>query len=208
MAVAELATRFGQQGAEVAWLSESEFDAVTATVTPQGVAAVARIPRADWESVRGQRILLLDGVQDPGNVGTLIRTGEALGVQIVVCLPGTADPWAPKAVRAAAGSGLRVPLLASGSGEALDRLRALDAELWVADAAGPPVYRGVDRPPGLGLALGSEAHGVSDTLRAQADRIVSIGMVKSVDSLNVAVAGAILIDRIFGDRKEGGPSAP
>jgi TrmH family RNA methyltransferase len=172
-------------------------------VQVEGVAAIARIPRTEWAWVGGQQMLLLDGIQDPGNVGTLIRTGEALGVRVVVCLPGTADPWGPKVVRAAAGSGFRLPVFESSRDEALARLRALDAELWVADAGGVPLLRGAGRPARLALALGSEAHGVSDTLRGQAHRILSIGMEAPVDSLNVAVAGAILIDRIFG-RSDGG----
>lgn len=195
----ELADRFERAGVTVEWLDRREFAEISTTVTPQGVVGVARIPSMGWESVRVPRIVLLDRIQDPGNVGTLIRTGEALGAGAVVCLPGTADPWGPKVVRAAAGSSLRLPVITARTEEVLGRLETMGAKLWVADPAGAPVSRGSGRPARLGLALGSEGHGVSDDLRNQADRVVSIDMKRPVESLNVAVAGAILMDRIFGD---------
>lgn len=200
------AARAAGSGVEVMELGEREFGEFADTATPQGVLAVARIPEPDWPDVGSARILLLDGVQDPGNLGTLVRTAEALGLGGVVCLPGTVDPWNPKAVRAAAGSAFRVPLLYRARGEALDRIGALGAALWAADPTGEPFSRGDRAPTRLALALGNEARGVSGPVLEAADRRVSVPMAGRVESLNVAVAGAILMDRTFEAPAGGGES--
>lgn len=189
--------RAAAAGAEVVELGEGEFAGFADTETPQGVLAVVRIPEPGWPAVRGGRILLLDGLQDPGNLGTLVRTAEALGLAGVVCLPGTVDPWNPKAVRAGAGSGFRVPILYRPAEEALARIREAGAALWAADPGGGPFRRGDPAPGRLALALGNEARGVSEPVLEAADRRVSVPMAGRVESLNVAVAGAILMDRTF-----------
>lgn len=198
--VAGLVRRAGEAGVAVEEVGDAELAELCDTVTPQGVLAVARVPDRGWPAARPARILLLDGVQDPGNVGTLIRTAEAAGASAVVCLPGTADPWSPKAVRAAAGSSFRVPVVTRSWHEARERLRGTGAAIWAADAAGEPFFRGDPAPAELALALGNEARGVSPGVLEAADRRVSVPMAGRVESLNVAVAGAILMDRVLGGR--------
>jgi TrmH family RNA methyltransferase len=179
-------------------VSEAEIKRHADTVTPQGWLAAAPIPRWGWPDIVAPGILLLDGLQDPGNVGTLIRAAEALGSGGVVLLPGTADPWGPKAVRAAAGSSLRLPVIEAGWGEVLTHLRAEGIPIWVAASDGEPAGRieGDDERPAL--VLGNEGAGVSEPIRRDADRAVAIPMRGGVESLNVALAGAILMDRFFG----------
>ena len=166
------------------------------TVTPQPVLAIARIPSWGWQDIGVSSVLVLDGIQDPGNVGTLLRTGAALGIGGVLCLPGTVDPWSPKAVRASAGSGLRVPVLRTSWGETREQLRTRELPLWAADPEGDPLSRQDPVPPAVAVALGSESHGLSTEARAAADRRISIEMPGPVASLNVAAAGAILLDRL------------
>lgn len=193
-----LLARARDAGARVEAVGEDEIASLADTVTPQGVLAMARIPAADWTGVGVGRVLVLDAVQDPGNLGTLVRTAEALALGAVVTLPGTVDPWNPKAVRAAAGSSFRVPILAAAWEEARGRFAEEDVVVWAAEGAGTPFRRGDVAPARLALVLGNEGRGVSDAVVADAARRVSVPMAGRVESLNVAVAGAVLMDRLFG----------
>lgn len=183
------------------WIIEeveaSEVRALSDTVTPQPVLAIARIPVWGWPDVGSGSILVLDGVQDPGNLGALLRTGAALGIGGLVCLPGTADPWSPKAVRASAGAGLSVPVVRAAWGRTRHELLARALPLWAADAGGEPLEWDEPSPSTLAIALGSEAHGLSDGVKRAAERTVAIRMSRAVESLNVAAAGAIILDRLL-----------
>lgn len=179
-------------------VSDSELRRHADTVTPQGWIAVAPVPRWSWSDFQTPDILVLDAVQDPGNVGTLIRAAEALGASGVVALPGTADPWSPKVVRAAAGSSIRLPVLEVAWDEAATHLRTIGCAVWASAADGDLLERGAMRAEGVALVLGNESRGVSGTIRAAADRIVAIPMRGDAESLNAALAGAILMDRLFG----------
>lgn len=194
----ELIERARSAGVEAERVSERELRGLAGTVTPQGWLAVASIPAWDWSDLDESRLLLLDGVSDPGNVGTLIRTAEALGVGGIVALPGTADPWNPKVVRAAAGSSFRVPMVEAPWTEARERLREWRTPVWVAASDGQPLSRGDGPPTRVALVLGNEGRGVSPDVRAAAERVVAVPMTGRVESLNAALAGAILLDRLFG----------
>jgi TrmH family RNA methyltransferase len=187
-----------EAGVPAELVSDAELRAHADTITPQGWLATAPLPVWTWSDVDGARLIILDAIGDPGNAGTLIRAAEALGAGGVVALQGTADPWGPKVVRAAAGSSLRLPVLEAQTTEVLDRLREWNTPLWVAEADGEIIERSEPRPPRLALTLGNEAAGVSAPMREAADRIVAIPMRGQVESLNAAIAGAILMDRLFG----------
>lgn len=202
--IAALLERCRAAGVPVDAVSERRLAELADTVTPQGLLAVARIPRGGWKSAGVPRLLVLDAVQDPGNLGTLARTAEAMGLGGILCLPGTVDPWNAKAVRAAAGSTLRVPVLSVSWEETEAHLRSDGIPLWAADAEGEPVRRSDPAPTRLALALGNEARGVSEPVRTAAARMVAVPMAGRVESLNVAVAGAILMDRLFGNGSDEG----
>jgi TrmH family RNA methyltransferase len=204
-AVAALIERVRARSWTVEEVEPPDVRELADTVTPQPVLAIARIPSWDWPDVVSNSILLLDGVQDPGNLGTLLRTGAALGIAGLVCLPGTADPWSPKTVRASAGAGLVVPVLRAGWDEAREQLDARALPLWAADPRGEPLDRGDPAPSPLAIALGSETHGLSDGVKRAADRMIAIRMAGTIESLNVAAAGAIILDRLLG---EGGLDRP
>ncbi len=173
------------------------------TVTPQGILVVAEIPRGRWEDLAHLRLLVVDGVQDPGNLGTLVRTAEALGAAGVLVLPGTTDPWSPRAVRAAAGACFRLPVLELDHREAIEGLRARNVPLWASAADGEPYRRGDPAPPRVAIAVGNEGAGLSEQIRNAADRTVGIEQSRAADSLNVAAAAAILLDRILGGDRAG-----
>ncbi len=185
-------------GVSTELVSDAELRVHADTVTPQGWLATAPVPAWTWSDVEGARPLVLDAVGDPGNVGTLIRTAEALGAGGVLILPGTADPWGPKAVRAAAGSSFRLPVFEAPWEDVLARLREWNTPVWAAEADGDILERAEPGPPRVALVLGNEGAGVSAPIRAAADRVVAIPMRGEVESLNAAIAGAILMDRLFG----------
>ncbi len=195
-AVQEVVSRLGA-GTEVLVLSQRAFHSVTPAASPQPMLALVGKPRARLpESVsEDDLVLVLVGVSDPGNVGTIIRTAEACGARCVV-VAGGADPWSPKAVRASASSVLRVPVVpTSDSGDALEALRAAGARVTAADPReGEPHDSGVlARGSGpVALVLGSEAHGLDPSLLRHVDRWVRIPMAGRAESLNVAMAATLL----------------
>lgn len=168
--------------------------------TPQGLLAIVARPQATsmWLADPRAFILILDGVQDPGNVGTLIRTAEAAGVSGVLLTRGCADPLSPKALRASAGSAFRLPFIGDLESEALLSLLPsglpLAAALVGPDAA--PLFSGNLPPLPLALALGSEGRGLSAGIEGAATVRLRIPLARDVESLNVAVAGGVAMFEI------------
>lgn len=175
------------------WEVAGGLGAHVEVATPHGVVAVARRPRVP-PTGGGKAALhvVLVGVADPGNVGTLLRTAEAVGAAGVVVAEATADPWAPKVVRASAGSVWRVPVVAAGAADALDRLGAAGVVRVGTSGAGGVRPEALDLTGPVALVLGSEAHGLAPELHAHIDSWASLPMEGSVESLNVAVAGSVL----------------
>lgn len=229
--VRRLLEEAAERGIDAEEVAVDELAELADTVTPQGVLAVAEIPARSWDDLVGGApsagvgpsgggradadraradtdrsgaaadLLVLDAVQDPGNAGTILRTAEALGVAGVLSLAGTVDVWNPKVVRAAAGALFRLPVLHGSWPEAGERLRSAGLRVWAADAAGEPVGRADDVPGGLALVLGNEGAGVREEILAAADRRVAVRLRGGAESLNVAVAAALLMDRIFSARR-------
>ncbi len=203
-AVCDLLQRADREGAHVETVERRVIEELADAGTPQSVLAIAPIPAWGWGDVPSGPLLLLDGVQDPGNAGGLLRTAAALGAAGVVSLPGSADPWGPKAVRASAGAGLRRPVFQADRASTVAELARRRIPLWVADASGAALSRSAGPVDRVAIALGSEAHGVSRELRDAAERSVAIAMWGGAESLNVAAAGAILLDRLLGPGVETG----
>jgi TrmH family RNA methyltransferase len=183
------------RGVPLCRLSDAGFAAHAATETPQGVLAVADAPGgrlADLlEAPATPRVLLvLDAVQDPGNFGTLVRSAEALGAAGVISLPGTVDPWNPKAIRAAVGSSFRLPIASAEWPAAAEALRSAGYRLLAGAVGGAPVPVGLER---AALVVGNEGAGVSPAVLAGVDATVGIPLRGRAESLNVAAAAAILL---------------
>ncbi|TNF87414.1 MAG: RNA methyltransferase [Gammaproteobacteria bacterium] len=190
------------RGLTRAEVTEAELEDLADTETPQGVLAVAGEPIRQLEAFApGQRaaVLVLDRIVDPGNLGTLMRTAHALGVGWVLALPGTVDPWSAKAVRASAGSLFQLPVSREPWPEALSWLRGRDFAIFGADPGGDPVARGggLAPHPRFALVLGNEPSGLSDEVRRDCDAEVAVRLPGRMDSLNVAIAGALLLDRML-----------
>ncbi|MFO7261318.1 MAG: RNA methyltransferase [bacterium] len=166
-----------------------------ATESPQGVLAVAEIPRHDLGAIRVEgpaTVLVLDGVQDPGNFGTLVRTADAFGAAFVAVLPGTVDPWNPKSVRAAAGAAFRIPIVQTDLDTLLEWLHRHGFALYGAAAEGRPVDE-VRPPQRAALAVGNEGAGLGAAVRAAAEELLAVPIRPEAESLNVAVAAAVLL---------------
>ncbi len=181
--------RFDAPAERRAILSERLFNSVSTTVTPQGVMAIAHWQAVPFEqaaaAARERRwpLVVLDGIQDPGNVGTIVRSAAAAGAPALAFLEGTADPFGPKAVRASAGNVFRMAV-AQARWEDMEGL-----EVWGAAAEGGERLYDAPIETAGALVLGSEAHG----LRHPAVRKVTIPVAEGVESLNVGAAAAVLL---------------
>lgn len=192
-----------------AWeeISEAELTKLADTGTPQGVVAVARCPRrslAGFEPPERAAVVIFDRVADPGNMGTLLRTAEALGIAWAVALPGTVDLWSPKVVRASAGSIFYLPVSGETWDETLAWLRQWDFAILCADPGGEPLERGARTAKRFALVLGNEPSGLSGSVLADCDSRVAVELRGRMDSLNVAVAGALLLDRLLAGTRSNG----
>lgn len=185
-----------RRGIPLLELSGRDFGTAAETESPQGVLAIGEIPEHSARSLRlapTARLLLLDALQDPGNVGTILRTAAALGVDATIALPGTVDLWNAKVVRSAMGALFHHPTFASTWPELGTFLDSEGFELWAADGAGePPHAMGAPRSR-MALAVGNEGGGLSAGTRARAARLVAVPIASTVESLNVAVAAGILL---------------
>ena len=184
-----------KRGLEVLEVSEMDFASAADTDSPQGVLALARVPQQSLDTIaKGAmfRLLVLDGVQDPGNAGTILRTAAALGAAATLALPGTVDLWNAKVVRSSMGAHFTHPALSVSVEELANLLRRESIELWAADASGEPLA-GMKAPRKLAIAVGNEGAGLSSTVRGLAKRVVSLPIASGVESLNVAVAAGIIL---------------
>ena len=182
-------------GVEVAEVSEKDFRSAAETESPQGVIAIARIPARELETLelgRRSRLLVLDAVQDPGNVGTILRTAAALGTAATIALPGTVDLWNPKVIRSSMGAQFVHPVLHTSVPQLLAFLEKSDVELWCADSTGEPMSS-TAAPERLAIALGNEGAGLSPEIRRAARHTISLPISSTVESLNVAVAAGIIL---------------
>lgn len=184
-----------RETAPTADVPDRELRALADTQSPQGVLLVCDRTTASLSTLDpGGRFLALDGVQDPGNVGTLVRSAHAFGLSGVIVLEGCADPWGPKALRASAGSVFHIPVAYATVEGLLEWARQGGVGLKVAEAASAGLA-----PPSAGagagwtLVIGNEGAGVSESIQEAADGTVSIPMVGGTESLNAAVAGSIIL---------------
>jgi TrmH family RNA methyltransferase len=185
----------------VSWITEEVSRALSETENPQGAFAEIALPRSDVAEIMAGPgpVIMCDGISDPGNAGTIMRTGHAAGASGVIFLAGCVDPFNGKAIRSSAGSALCIPVAAGCSWpEVLEAARATGRPLWALTAQGETdlFTAAASRVPGdvaLGWIVGSEAHGVSPDVAEAADLRVSIPMPGGAESLNAAMALGIAV---------------
>jgi len=190
-------------------VSPEVLEDVTDADSPRGLLAVARLPRSGPEALPvrpGRPYLYLDGLQDPGNLGALARVAEAAGAAGLVLSPGCAHPNHPRALRASAGSLLRLPVAVNADPEALDARLASASPRWAAlvPREGESLYE-ADLEGTLILAVGAEGPGLSPALLGRAGLRLTIPMEPAVESLNATVAAALVLFEVRRRRSLGGP---
>jgi RNA methyltransferase, TrmH family len=206
--------------ARVLRTTDKLFESVAGTETPQGVAALFRQQVWQFEDVlRGAAsgdgafraaaplLVVMAAVQDPGNVGTVVRSAEAFGATGVVSTRGSADPWSPKAIRASAGSALRLPLLRGMAIPVLlAQLRVAEVKIVaassrVAEAGGESAGAGADLRESVAIFIGNEGAGLPPEVEHAADARISIPIAESVESLNAGIAASIVLYEAARQRK-------
>jgi TrmH family RNA methyltransferase len=197
------------KGARLEEVGDPELDQLADTEHPQGIVAVIEPRRWALHHIDlhgGGTVLVMDGVQDPGNVGTMLRTAHALGAAGVVALKGTAELTNPKVIRGSMGALFRFPCVPTDETAFLEWSRASRLTIWVAAADGehfpdrPDRPDHPDRPDRLALVLGNEGAGVRPVLSSAASRRIAIRLAPGAESLNVAAAAAILLHEVLRDR--------
>jgi TrmH family RNA methyltransferase len=184
---------------EILLVPKKLLDSILATETPQSIAALVKPPEWTWAHVLGARphgsvfVLVLAGIQDPGNLGTIVRSAEAFGASGIVTLPGTVSAWNPKAVRASAGSVFRVPAMVASEQVCFGRLREAGVKILAASARAAQPSDLVDWSGPLALVIGNEGKGISVELMAKVDEQISIPCPGPVESLNAGVAASVLL---------------
>lgn len=192
---AALLEAFAAKGDLVTHVTDREFQSAAETESPQGLLAVARIPTGQGLALPSDgtwRPLVLDAVQDPGNVGTLIRTAAGLGASAVFALPGTVDVWNAKVVRSAMGAHFHFAAVAMQWERLQELCATTETALWGADMGGADVST-LRAPSRCALVVGNEGSGLSPHVRSALSQVVSLPISPIVESLNVAVAAGILM---------------
>lgn len=186
-----------QQFSDLEWLQIDSkiFNGIADTETPQGIIAVASIPRPSFRELLKQNtsLFLLDQISDPGNLGTIIRTAWALDIDGILLSEGCTDPFSPKAVRASMGGILNLPVYTCIGLKELDSLRSAGYSLiGTALDARTNVFNCDYKKPHI-IVIGSEARGVRPEIQRCCDKLIKIPINPAVDSLNAAVACAIIM---------------
>ena len=179
-------------GAQIIRVSDNVIDAVCDCKTPQGIAATAAIPA--YRCAADGFVVAMDDVQDPSNLGTIIRTADAAGASCVALSAGCADAYAPKAVRASVGSLFHLPVVTVNMPAFLSGMQKSDYAIACAHLDGDTAFNlNGDKTC---LVIGNESRGISDDVLALATQRVKIPMLGKAQSLNAAVAAGILIYKI------------
>ncbi len=184
---------------EILLVDRDVLASALATETPQPIAALLEPPDWTWAHLLGRRkksaslLVILAGLQDPGNLGTILRSAEAFGANGVLSLPGTVSGWNPKAVRASAGSIFRVPLLPVTAEECFTRLHEAEIKVFATAVRGATSAARVDMVAPVALLIGNEGNGVPEEIAALAGGAITIPCPGPVESLNASVAASVLL---------------
>lgn len=184
-------------GVELYRADPDEMAELSDTVTPQGVMAVGEIPPSGLEDLPrdlGRIVLLVDGIQDPGNLGTLLRTLAAAGGRAAICVMGTVDPYNPKALRGAAGATFALSVAYGVErGDAVEWCAGRGVPIVALEARGPSLFRAPLPAAPLAVAVGGETVGLSLEILDRSALMVGLPMEAGVESLSAPVAGSIAL---------------
>ncbi len=177
-------------------VSDDVFKKIAETVTPQGVIALVRMPAYDIDKIvdKAQSLVILEDLQDPGNLGTIIRTAEAAGMDAVILNRTAVDPYNPKVVRSTMGAMFRMPILVTDDITGLVKgLNALGFNTLATHLNAQRTYIDADYSGKCAILIGNEGNGLSDELTSIAKEKIIIPMSGNVESLNASVAAALMM---------------
>lgn len=192
------------EGYEYEVLSDAVFRAVSDTQTPQGILCVVKMPQWRFEDIDLSKgaVLLLESIQDPGNLGTMLRTGEGAGIQAVIANKTTVDLFNPKTIRSTMGSIYRVPFLVTEDlKETIFELQRKGMSIYAAHLKGKMNYDEANYCGSCGFLIGNEGNGLSEEIAGLADTYIKIPMAGKVESLNAAIAATILMYEVSRQRR-------
>lgn len=175
---------------ELVPVSDDILKHVSDTQQAQGIACIFYIPKPPIPK-NPQRVLIMDTLREPGNVGTILRTAGAAGVDLVILSPGSVDPYNPKALRAGMGAHYRVPIVEAEWNEIQHFCE--DMTVYATQASAENSYTQVDWTQAWAFIVGNEAHGISKRARQIAQADISIPMASETESLNAAIASAVIL---------------
>jgi len=198
-----LLDRLRASGATTEQVAPRLMASISETENSQGMLAVLEGRELPWAKAM-EFVLIADAIRDPGNLGTLLRTGEAAGVDAVILTPGTADAFAPKVVRAGMGAHFRVPIHAMTWEQIGMQMLTQGWKVYLADATGHSCWETNFEAP-LAMIIGGEAEGATEPARAAATETVGIPMQGKGESLNAAAAGAVLMFEVARQAAARGP---
>jgi len=179
-------------------VSDEVFKSFSATVTPQGVMAVVKMPKGELKTdLEKSTILILDGIQDPGNLGTIMRTAEAAGVSGIIMSPDCVDIYNPKVIRSTMGSIFRVPFIIGDLVSEIDNLKKNGFAVYGAALDGASFYNKVDYPKKRAIVIGNEGKGISERILNKVPERIKIPMEGKIESLNAAVSAAIIVYYLY-----------
>ncbi len=182
---------------EICLVSASIMRKISGLESPEGILAVVPMPRESRSLQQISRLLVLDGISDPGNMGTLLRTASALGWDAVAILPNSCDPFNDKALRAAQGAMFHLQLFHTEWSALHSTIKDAGLRLLAADLSGVPIEKSVISTEKVALILGNEGAGISDQVSLCCEKI-KIPMAGKMESLNVGTAGGILMYLLSG----------
>ena len=200
----EFLRRMDRVTGEIFEVTDQVMGRITETGTPQGITAVVSCQPVNPGELVLQRtalIVVIDGIQDPGNLGTIIRTADAAGADVIFLLPGTCDAFMPKVIRATAGSIFNVPLVSTDADVLMAWLREKKIALAITVVDAEEDIYSSDLSMPLAIAFGNEARGVSSRLRKAADLSLRIPIFGKAESLNVATSSAVCLYEVVRQRQ-------
>lgn len=190
---AEVPVHFKLEGIEVTYAANDVLKAISDTETPQGIAAVCEQKKMNIDEINPQKVLLIDAVQDPGNIGTMIRTADAAGMDAVILGEGCADPYNPKVIRSTQGSLFHMPVIKGNLADIIDQLKNRDIPVLGTALEGADPFEKVGKLESFALLVGNEGQGVDKELLSKTSQNLYIPIYGKSESLNVGIAAGILM---------------
>ena len=191
------------RGIQTRMLTNRQMKEISESVTPPKLCAVVRIPENVNSTILpdeiGGRVLLLEDIQDPGNLGTILRTTEAAGVNMVIMSEGCADIFNPKVIRSTMGSIFRLPFVTDDLVSVIEMLKTEGVTVYGAALEGSSDYREVEFSEKTAIVIGNEGNGISGNVLNAVNEKIRIPMKGQIESLNAAVSAAILLYHIYED---------